>query len=226
MNRSHSVPPDPSRAPWSNPPYDGSRHPGPPPTGHPGPDWATGRPPPHQPRAGSSGHPPTEPPTVILHPVPGPLPGARGPAVATPHPPPHPAPHQGSHQGSHTAPYTRPHAAAHHPAAPPRSGRPARTPKILAAVAAVLVLAGGAAAMAAANGAFTPVFRQDALQAGVAEILTHHYGLTVRDVSCPTERKAFRGNSFDCQATIDGQRRAIEVRVEDDEGGYTVDRPR
>jgi hypothetical protein len=69
-------------------------------------------------------------------------------------------------------------------------------------------------------------------QAGVQQILTDKikgYGLiNVTDVRCNNGRNpaADKGDSFVCEATVNGAKRHVSVVVEDDNGRYEVDRPR
>jgi len=72
----------------------------------------------------------------------------------------------------------------------------------------------------------------NAAQAGVQQILTDEtngYGAkNVRDVRCnngenPVVRK---GESFECEVSIDGTKRQVKVTFQDDSGTYEVGRPR
>jgi hypothetical protein len=70
------------------------------------------------------------------------------------------------------------------------------------------------------------------VQAGVQQILTdpvYGYGAhTVTDVSCNDGHNpsAEKGDTFTCAVTVDGTSRRVTVAVEDDNGTYSVDRPR
>lgn len=72
----------------------------------------------------------------------------------------------------------------------------------------------------------------DAAQTGVRQILTDEtngYGAkNVNDVKCnggvsPTVKK---GDTFDCEVSIDGTKRQVTVTFQDDDGTYEVGRPR
>jgi hypothetical protein len=72
----------------------------------------------------------------------------------------------------------------------------------------------------------------DAAQTGVAQILSDEangYGAkNVKDVKCndgssPTVKK---GDTFDCEVSIDGTKRQVTVTFQDDDGTYEVGRPK
>ena len=72
----------------------------------------------------------------------------------------------------------------------------------------------------------------DAAQTGVAQILSDEangYGAkNVKDVKCndgssPTVKK---GDTFDCEVSIDGTKRQVTVTFQDDSGTYEVGRPK
>ena len=72
----------------------------------------------------------------------------------------------------------------------------------------------------------------DAAQSGVQQILTDEsngYGAkNVKDVKCnngqsPTVKK---GETFDCEVSIDGTKRQVTVTFQDDDGTYEVGRPK
>jgi hypothetical protein len=72
----------------------------------------------------------------------------------------------------------------------------------------------------------------DAAQSGVQQILTDEsngYGAkNVKDVKCndgqsPTVKK---GDTFDCEVSIDGTKRQVTVTFQDDNGTYEVGRPK
>jgi hypothetical protein len=70
------------------------------------------------------------------------------------------------------------------------------------------------------------------VQAGVQEILAdpiYGYGShTVSAVSCNGGHNpdADKGDSFTCDVTIDGSAEQVRVVVEDNNGTYSIDRPR
>jgi hypothetical protein len=72
----------------------------------------------------------------------------------------------------------------------------------------------------------------NAAQTGVAQILgdeANGYGAkNVKDVTCnngasPTVKK---GDTFDCEVSIDGTKRRVTVTFQDDKGTYEVGRPK
>ena len=72
----------------------------------------------------------------------------------------------------------------------------------------------------------TRVFDTAAVQNGVAKILTDDYGAEgVADVRCPENIGVAAGATFTCDATIDGDRVTVPVRVTDGAGRYEVGRP-
>ncbi|SDI87104.1 protein of unknown function [Rhodococcus triatomae] len=93
------------------------------------------------------------------------------------------------------------------------------------AVLAVVVVAGIAIAAFSALGG-TTTLDSDAAAAGVEKILTESYGATdVSGVSCPSGQEVKSGNSFTCDAQIDGESRSVTVTFTDDSGTYEVSRP-
>ena len=72
----------------------------------------------------------------------------------------------------------------------------------------------------------------DAAQTGVQQILTDEangYGAkNVRDVNCNggASPEVKKGNTFDCEVSIDGTKREVTVTFQDDDGTYEVGRPR
>ncbi|MHA6794665.1 DUF4333 domain-containing protein [Pseudonocardia bannensis] len=68
------------------------------------------------------------------------------------------------------------------------------------------------------------VFDQAALQSGVELILTRDYGHEVSGVSCAANIEVATGTTFTCDATVDGERLKVPVRVTSDGGDYEVGR--
>jgi hypothetical protein len=119
------------------------------------------------------------------------------------------------------------------PGTDPRSKKSMRT--ILAVVGGLLVLV---IAVVAVMGFWKPGFfvttklDVNAAQTGVAQILgdeANGYGAkNVKDVKCnngssPTVKK---GDTFDCEVSIDGTKRQVTVTFQDDNGTYEVGRPK
>ena len=70
----------------------------------------------------------------------------------------------------------------------------------------------------------TEEFDQQALQAGVTQILTQDYGLGATGVTCPEGQEVAAGTTFTCSATVDGEAVEVPVTVLDDQGTYQVGR--
>lgn len=71
------------------------------------------------------------------------------------------------------------------------------------------------------------VFDASAVQDGVEQILSGPYNITgVRGVMCPPGENVQPGAMFDCRVNIDGQWKAVTVKVKDAHGTYEVGRPR
>jgi nicotinamide mononucleotide (NMN) deamidase PncC len=70
----------------------------------------------------------------------------------------------------------------------------------------------------------TEEFDQQALQAGVTQVLTQDYGLGATGVSCPEGQKVEAGTTFTCSANVDGENVEVPVTVLDDQGTYQVGR--
>ncbi|NMH98097.1 DUF4333 domain-containing protein [Pseudonocardia acidicola] len=70
----------------------------------------------------------------------------------------------------------------------------------------------------------TRVFDQTALQNGVQQVLTRDYGHEVSNVSCGQNIEVTTGATFTCDATVDGERLKVPVKVTSDDGHYEVGR--
>lgn len=108
-----------------------------------------------------------------------------------------------------------------------RRGRPRGGGKKLIAGAAVLVVVLAVLAVTAfwkPGFLVTEEFDQQALQAGVTQILTQDYGLGATGVSCPEGQKVAAGTTFTCSANVDGEAVEVPVTVLDDQGTYQVGR--
>jgi hypothetical protein len=72
----------------------------------------------------------------------------------------------------------------------------------------------------------TRVFDSAAVEQGVARVLTQDFGISgVGEVSCGEAIPVKADSSFDCDATIDGQKVRVPVHVTSNEGNYEVGRP-
>lgn len=117
------------------------------------------------------------------------------------------------------------------PFAPPPEGR--KGGKVLwIVIAAVIVVAAAVGVTGFWKPGFfvTTVLDQSAVQNGVKTVLTDQppkgYGLTVSAVSCAADQEVAAGRTFDCSATVDGQRKTVTVTVKDADGNYEVGQPK
>ncbi|WP_422747255.1 DUF4333 domain-containing protein [Mycobacterium sp. WMMD1722] len=111
-----------------------------------------------------------------------------------------------------------------------------RSMKVIGGVVAVLAVL--IIAVIGVLGFWTPGFfvttklDVNAAQSGVQQILTDEangYGAkNVRDVTCNggTSPVVKKGDTFDCEVSIDGTKREVTVTFQDDDGTYEVGRPR
>ncbi|TLW94446.1 DUF4333 domain-containing protein [Saccharomonospora piscinae] len=92
--------------------------------------------------------------------------------------------------------------------------------------AAVVVLAAAAVVLFWVPGLLNPtVFDQNSMQSDVQGLLEDSFGLTVESVSCPADQAVEEGNSFSCEATVNGEQQSVQITVTSDEGHYTVEPP-
>ncbi|GAA4679076.1 hypothetical protein GCM10023215_10110 [Pseudonocardia yuanmonensis] len=107
-----------------------------------------------------------------------------------------------------------------------RRGRSGGRKTLIAAAAAVVVVLAVLAVTAFWVPGFlvTEEFDQQALQAGVTQILTEDYGLDATAVSCPEGQRVEAGTTFTCSANVDGENVEVPVTVLDDQGTYQVGR--
>ena len=97
---------------------------------------------------------------------------------------------------------------------------------ILGGVGVAAILAGVLILGFVTPGFFTTtVFDQDAVQRGVAQILSDEYGQDPQVVACPTGQEVQAGSTFSCQVTIEGEQRNVTITVKTDDGEYEVARP-
>lgn len=100
-----------------------------------------------------------------------------------------------------------------------------KTPLILAAVAALVVVGVVIALLAGWNSADT--LDRNAAQEGVRKVLTGDYGLSnVTSVTCPSGVKVREGERFTCTATVGGERMTVAGRIiRESDGTYEVGHP-
>ena len=58
------------------------------------------------------------------------------------------------------------------------------------------------------------------------QILQNDYKVNVSTVTCPSGQDVKQGNTFNCQATIDGQTKTVQITVKDNSGNYEVAQPK
>lgn len=109
-----------------------------------------------------------------------------------------------------------------------RGGRPAprRRGKLPLVIGIAVVVLAVAAVLAFLWPGFLVFerFDQQALEAGVAKILTEDYGLGVTGVACPDDQTVSADATFTCRANVDGEQVDVPIRVLDDQGTYQVAR--
>lgn len=90
----------------------------------------------------------------------------------------------------------------------------------------VLVAAILAGVLYATGGFGAKTLDASAAADGVKSILIDSYGIyDVSAVTCPADQETKSGNSFQCDATVDGESRKVTVTFTDDNGTYEVSRP-
>lgn len=110
------------------------------------------------------------------------------------------------------------------PDAPARSGR-SKLPLILGGVGVLVVAVILVLGFVAPGFFLSKVFDTAAVQTGVQKVLTDSYGLKVSAVTCGQSIAVTAGNTFTCDATIDGKPARIPVRITSNDGNYEVGRP-
>ena len=111
----------------------------------------------------------------------------------------------------------------------PSAPRAKKSGKAMTIVVTALVTAAvSVLATLLATGTLTaaPLFEREALESGVSDILSDDFELTdVKDVSCPAEAVAERGEKFECTFTSGGEKLSVPVEVLNDDGQYRVGGP-
>jgi hypothetical protein len=117
--------------------------------------------------------------------------------------------------------------------APPSGNKPSK--KLIAiagAVAAVAVIAVGVLGFVWPGWFVTTKLDVNAAQTGVQKVLsdeTNGYGAkNVKDVKCNNgqDPEVKPGTTFNCDVSIDGTKRSVTVKFQDDKGTYEVGRPK
>lgn len=71
----------------------------------------------------------------------------------------------------------------------------------------------------------TKVLDTSSVQNGVKSVLQNDYKLSVGTVTCPASPEVKVGNTFTCQATVNGQQKQVQVTVKTSDGQYEVAQP-
>lgn len=75
-------------------------------------------------------------------------------------------------------------------------------------------------------GVFTKkVFDTAKVEQGVTGVLTNDYKLKASDVKCPDNEPVKTGTTFNCQVTVDGAQKNVQITVKSDDGHYEVGQP-
>ncbi|SDM67926.1 DUF4333 domain-containing protein [Allokutzneria albata] len=96
-------------------------------------------------------------------------------------------------------------------------------------IGAVVVLAGAAVALYFMGFFTTNVFDDNALKNGVKGVLTKDFGVAeakIGAIDCGTRNKIAAGSQFQCKVTIDGKQKISTIKVDNDQGLYTVGQPK
>ncbi|MBI9115703.1 DUF4333 domain-containing protein [Sanguibacter suaedae] len=105
----------------------------------------------------------------------------------------------------------------------PRGPRPRRARTVLVTAAATATVSVLATLLATGTLTGPAPFDRDALQAGVAEVLTEELGVTdATRVECPEDRVARKGDEFECTFRSGGADLSVPVVVLNDAGQYRV----
>ncbi|WP_410668527.1 DUF4333 domain-containing protein [Amycolatopsis sp. cmx-4-68] len=178
--------------------------------------WAPG---PQQPGPSGSFSGPWPPGAPNSGPWPSPAPQQQPGTPAGGHPA--PGPQQPYGGGFQPGQYGGLGAFAAQPAKQPKS----KKPLLIAGIAVLVLVAGGAGAWLL--GAFRGnVLEQQSLQDGVVKVLNENYGEPdVKNAQCPADEAAENGTTFDCTVTIGGQEKKVTVRVLNDRPEYEVGAP-
>jgi hypothetical protein len=97
-------------------------------------------------------------------------------------------------------------------------------PFIIGGVALVLVVAAAVVLFVTPGYLTTRNFDQGALNQGVARILQQDYKLGATDVNCPSGVEVTAGDTFSCDAKVDGEAVKVPVTILDEDGTYQVGR--
>ncbi|EIE97453.1 DUF4333 domain-containing protein [Saccharomonospora glauca] len=107
----------------------------------------------------------------------------------------------------------------------PAKGAKSRTLWLVGA-AAVVVLAGGGAAVWFSGVFSDDVLDQASLHEGITNVLRESYGEhDVSNVRCPEDQPITTGHTFDCKVDVAGQQRTVSIRILNDKPQYEVGAP-
>ena len=70
------------------------------------------------------------------------------------------------------------------------------------------------------------VFDTVSVQNGVKRILQDDYKISVNTVTCPSSMDVKVGNSYNCQVTVGGQTKTVQITIKTADGQYEVAQPR
>jgi hypothetical protein len=103
-----------------------------------------------------------------------------------------------------------------------------RTGLIWTIVVVVVVLVAAAGVLGFVWPGFfnTKVLDTTAVQNGVKNVLQNDYKINVSNVTCPSNPEVKVGNVFNCQVTVDGQQKSVQVTVKTADGQYEVAQPK
>ncbi|MFD4367489.1 DUF4333 domain-containing protein [Rhodococcus sp. NPDC058521] len=110
---------------------------------------------------------------------------------------------------------------------PPGQGQTGKSKApIFIGIGVIVLIIAVVGAIFAARALGSDTLDQTAAQEGVTTIVTESYGAEdVEGVSCPADQEVKKGNSFDCDLTVDGEQKSVTLTFTDDEGTYEVSRP-
>ena len=114
-----------------------------------------------------------------------------------------------------------------YPTGPAPRKKGSALPWVLLVIGLVVIAGGVVAALFFTGTLGKTTFDNNAVQQGVATILTDNYGIkNVTAVSCPAGQEVKAGATFDCTATIDNQQRTVTITIKTDDGEYEVSQPK
>lgn len=118
------------------------------------------------------------------------------------------------------------------PSRPPRDPQRVRRNRRIAVgvltllLVATLVVLGLLAFVTGPRFARVDVFDRAAVERGVAGVISEDWRRQVSAVRCPDDIEVVAGESFRCDAVVDGRAATVPVDILDDQGTYQVGQPR